>query len=191
MKVPSRVDNNLNFSLIYFHVLRCRLLIYSHSFISPLRGESLLSSLLLPSLYPPEAHYIGARASAVSRAPKIITRPATALVSSLVNHRRRATGEAIVDGVSDEDVGSLFIHHIFQEINLHRISVTVPRQRRWYERGGKQLLRGRQRRAVDSFRYNLINVTHLVFFPPSPPSNLNPLSSTVQLRSYLLITSYI
>lgn len=46
---------------------------------------------------------------------KIITRPATALVSSLVNHLwRRQGGEAIGAGVSDEDVHSLFIHHIFR-----------------------------------------------------------------------------
>lgn len=101
------------------------------------------------------------RVSAVFNTAKIITRPATALVSSLVNHPRRAGGEAIGAGVSDEDVHSLFIHHIFREINLHRISVTVPRQQQRYERGGKQLLRERQRRMVDSFRYNLINVTHL------------------------------
>lgn len=80
---PSQVDDNLNFFLIFFHVLCLPFFIYSHSFISPFSGLSppLLSP---PSL--PEAHYLGTESLLFFNTLKIITGPATALVSSLVNH---------------------------------------------------------------------------------------------------------
>lgn len=88
------------------------------------KGETPPLSLLLPLFL--EAHYSRTESRAVFQHSEIITRPATALVSSLVNLREWARGEAIGAGVSNEDVHSLFIHHIFREINLHRVSVTAP-----------------------------------------------------------------
>lgn len=68
------------------NLLSCALspfFIYFHSFISPLPGRA--SPLLSPPSLP-EAHYLGTKSLLFSTQQKIITRPATALVSSLVNH---------------------------------------------------------------------------------------------------------
>lgn len=158
----SQVDDNLNFSLIYFHVLFLFFFSYLLSlFYFPSPSGAWISPLPLclspPSL--PGAHYSGTDASAVFQHSEIITRPATALVSTLVNHRS-GQGEAVVGRrLKQSAPGSAMKMFILyssiassREINLHHVSVTVPRQQRWYERGGRLVLRGRQRTVVDSFR---------------------------------------
>lgn len=80
------MDDNLNFFLIYFHVLCLPFffIFYLHSlfyFTSP--GVRLPSSFPLPLL--PQLITLGPSLGCFQHS-EIITRPATALVSSLVNH---------------------------------------------------------------------------------------------------------
>ena len=99
MKRPlSQVDDNLNFFLIYFHVLCLPLLFFFFLFTpTPLfhlsRGESLLSPFS-PPLPSHRSSLPRDRAAAAFQHSGIITRPATALVSSLVNHPAAGRGRS-------------------------------------------------------------------------------------------------
>ena len=95
MKRPlSQVDDNLNFFLIYFHVL-CLPFLFFFLFTPTLlfhlsRGECLLS----PSPpFPPKLITSGPSLGCFQHSG-IITRPATALVSSLVNHPAAGRGRS-------------------------------------------------------------------------------------------------
>lgn len=111
---------------------------------------------------------------------EIVTRPATALVSSLVNHCA-GQGEKAIGARGQRWRCSFSIHpsHLprnqFTVHQRHSGSTTAA----IYERGGEELLRERRSRAGDSFRHNLINVTHRGFLSfRSPSGYLNPVSST-------------
>lgn len=124
----SRVDDILNFSLIYFHVL-CLFfcLLPLLSFTSPRVSVFFFSSLSSRS-----SLLWDGGALAVFNVAKIITRPATALVSSLVNHRSGQEEKQSAPG-SAMKMFLLYSSITFSWKLIYSVSQGLP-QHRCYER---------------------------------------------------------